>query len=78
VNGFAVENQESNVGEGGIAAPILDRHGVAAGSVGVVGPTERVLTAAATSVLSRAVVDTARAISRDMSGRRMAMSPDER
>jgi DNA-binding IclR family transcriptional regulator len=77
-NGFAVENQESNVGEGGIAAPILDRHGVGIGSVGIVGPTERLLTSAATASLARAVVDTARAISRDMSGRRHAMSPEAR
>jgi DNA-binding IclR family transcriptional regulator len=76
-NGYALENQESNVGEGGIAAPILDRHGVSAGAVGVVGPTERLLTSTATASLSRAVVDTARAISRDMSGRRHAMALEQ-
>jgi DNA-binding IclR family transcriptional regulator len=76
-NGYAVENQESNVGEGGIAAPILDRRGVSAGSVGIVGPTERLLTSASTASLARAVVDTARAISRDMSGRRLSIALDE-
>jgi DNA-binding IclR family transcriptional regulator len=76
-NGYAVENQESNVGEGGIAAAIVDRRGVAAGSVGIVGPTERLLTPAGTASLARAVVDTARAISRDMSGRRLTVALDE-
>ncbi|MDX6223352.1 MAG: hypothetical protein QOD91_2406 [Frankiales bacterium] len=75
--GYAVEDQESNVGEGGIAAAILDRHGVGAGSVGIVGPTERLLASTATTSLARAVVDTARAISRDMSGRRHAMALEQ-
>jgi len=36
--GFAVENQEANVGDGGIAAAIFDHGGRAVGSMGVVGP----------------------------------------
>lgn len=68
--GYAVENQEANVGDGGIAAPILDRRGAVAGSVGVVGPVERLLSRDATPTLARAVVDTARAVTRDMGGRR--------
>lgn len=68
-DGFAVENQELNVGDGGIAAPIFDRRGEAAGSVGIVGPAERLLLPAGRLALARAVVETARAISRDLSGR---------
>jgi DNA-binding IclR family transcriptional regulator len=75
-DGYAVENQESNVGDGGIAAPITDRRGLAAGSVGIVGPAERLLARGAAAHLTRAVVDTARAISRDMSGRRLTVALD--
>jgi DNA-binding IclR family transcriptional regulator len=75
--GYAVENQESNVGEAGIAAVILDRRGFSAGAIGIVGPTERLLSSKATPELGRAIVETARAISRDMSGRRLALGPDE-
>jgi len=75
--GYSVENQELNVGDGGIAAPIFDRRGVVAGSVGVVGPTERLLAPAARPALARAVVETARAISRDLSGRRLSMAVDQ-
>jgi DNA-binding IclR family transcriptional regulator len=76
-NGYAVENQESNVGEAGIAAPIVDRRGISAGSIGVVGPFERLLTPSVSTSLGRAVVETARAISRDMSGRRLAVALDD-
>jgi DNA-binding IclR family transcriptional regulator len=68
-DGYAIENQELNVGDGGIAAPIFDRRGGVAGSVGVVGPAERLLSPAGRVALARGVVETARAISRDLSGR---------
>ena len=64
--GFAVENQEANVGDAGLAAPVFDHSGQAVGSIGVVGPAERLLTRAARAQLSRAVVETARAVSRDL------------
>jgi DNA-binding IclR family transcriptional regulator len=70
-DGYAVENQESNVGDAGIASAIIDRRGQAVGAVGVVGPTERLLARDELAALARAVVDTARAISRDMNGRRL-------
>lgn len=73
-DGFAVENQELNVGDGGIAAPIFDRRGEAAGSIGIVGPAERLLSPAGRLTLARAVVETARAISRDLSGRLLGIS----
>jgi DNA-binding IclR family transcriptional regulator len=71
--GYAVENQEANVGDGGIAAAIVDRNGVPAGAVGVVGPADRLLAPTRIELLARDVVDTARAISRDMTGRRVAL-----
>src|ERR1700728_4402554 len=40
--GYAVENEEATVGDAGIAAPIAGREGVA-GSIGLVGPAERIL-----------------------------------
>jgi len=64
--GYAVENQEANVGDAGLAAPVFDHSGQAVGSIGVVGPAERLLTRTARAQLSRAVVETARAVSRDL------------
>jgi DNA-binding IclR family transcriptional regulator len=68
--GFAIENQEANVGDGGIAAPVYDHSGRAVGSLGVVGPAERLLARPARTSLSRAVVETARAVSRDLGASR--------
>ena len=68
--GFAVENQEANVGDAGLAAPVFDHSGHAVGSIGVVGPAERLLTRTARAQLSRAVVETARAVSRDLGAAR--------
>jgi DNA-binding IclR family transcriptional regulator len=64
--GYAVENEEATVGDAGIAAPIIGREGVVAGAIGVVGPAERILDRATQSELSRAVVESARSISRDL------------
>jgi DNA-binding IclR family transcriptional regulator len=75
--GFAVENQEANVGDGGIAAAIFDHGGRAVGSLGVVGPAERLLQRQAKARLSRAVVETARAVSRDLGATR-ALPADPR
>lgn len=68
--GVAVENQEANVGDAGIGAPILDHAGRVVGSLGVVGPAERLLQRQARTRLARAVTDTARAISRDLGASR--------
>lgn len=64
--GYAVEDQEATVGDAGIAAPIVSREGTVAGSIGLVGPAERLLAATAQDDLTRAVVDSARSISRDL------------
>jgi DNA-binding IclR family transcriptional regulator len=68
--GVAIENQEANVGDAGIAAAILDHANHVVGSLGVVGPAERLLQRQARARLSRAVMDTARAVSRDLGASR--------
>jgi len=64
--GYAIEDQEATVGDAGIAAPIVSREGTVAGSIGLVGPAERLLAGTARDDLTRAVVDSARSISRDL------------
>jgi DNA-binding IclR family transcriptional regulator len=64
--GYAVEDQEATVGDAGVAAPIVNREGGVAGSIGVVGPAERLLVPASRDNLARAVVDAARSVSRDL------------
>jgi DNA-binding IclR family transcriptional regulator len=73
-NGYAVEDQEATVGDAGVAAPIMNRHGVVAGSIGVVGPVERLLAPGNRDELARAVVDAARSVSRDLGAGRAALS----
>jgi len=64
--GYAVEDQEATVGDAGIAAPIVNRAGATVGSIGLVGPAERLLASAPVAELARAVVESARSISRDL------------
>ena len=69
--GYAVEDQEATVGDAGIAAPIVNREGAVAGSIGLVGPAERLLARGVHAKLARAVVESARLVSRDLgAGRR--------
>lgn len=60
--GFAVDDEESEVGMRGIAAPIFDARGLAVASVGVVGPVQR-FTAPRQRALAAMVAATAQAIS---------------
>ncbi|HXP19141.1 MAG TPA: IclR family transcriptional regulator [Streptosporangiaceae bacterium] len=64
--GYAVEDQEATVGDAGVAAPIVNRDGGVAGSIGVVGPSERLLARPARDDLARAVIESARSVSRDL------------
>ncbi len=64
--GYAVEDQEATVGDAGVAAPIVNREGGVVGSMGVVGPAERLLAPSAREELARAVVESARSVSRDL------------
>lgn len=60
--GYAFEDEESEVGMRGVAAPIFDAGGRPVASVGVVGPVQR-FTAPRQRALAAQVVATARAIS---------------
>jgi DNA-binding IclR family transcriptional regulator len=64
--GYALENSEATVGDAGIAAPIVSREGTVAGAIGLVGPAERLLAPGARDELIRAVVESARSVSRDL------------
>ena len=65
-NGYAVEDQEATVGDAGVAAPIMNRHGSVAGAIGVFGPADRLLAAGTKDELARAVLESARSVSRDL------------
>jgi DNA-binding IclR family transcriptional regulator len=64
--GYAVEDQEATVGDAGLAAPIVSREGAVAGAIGLVGPAERLLAPLVREELARAVVESARSVSRDL------------
>jgi DNA-binding IclR family transcriptional regulator len=64
--GYAVEDQEATLGDAGIAAPVYDWSGRAVGALGIVGPADRLLDAAAERRFADAVRSTARALSRDL------------
>jgi DNA-binding IclR family transcriptional regulator len=46
-SGYALEDQESALGDAGVAAPVFDRSGGVAGAIGIVGPVERLFDGAA-------------------------------
>jgi DNA-binding IclR family transcriptional regulator len=64
--GYAVEDQEATVGDAGLAAPIVNREGIVAGAIGLVGPAERLLAPPSIDELARAVMESARSVSRDL------------
>jgi DNA-binding IclR family transcriptional regulator len=64
--GYAVDDQESTLGDAGIAAPVFDRSGQVIGAIGIVGPVERVLVEPARQEHAVAVRETARNLSRDL------------
>jgi len=69
--GFAVEDEEAVIGEGEIAAPVLDHRGHPVGAIGVVGPVERVVPDGPPRAdLIAAVKEVARGLSRDLAGGR--------
>jgi DNA-binding IclR family transcriptional regulator len=69
-SGYAMEDQESTLGDAGIAAPVFDRSGEVAGALGVVGPVERLLAETRREALAVAVRETARNLSRDLGAAR--------
>ncbi|GAB2930403.1 IclR family transcriptional regulator [Streptomyces mayteni] len=70
--GYALEDQESALGDAGIAAPVFGRGGEVAGAIGVVGPVERLLVEPARREIAVAVRETARNLSRDLGAPRRA------
>ncbi|MFI1169881.1 IclR family transcriptional regulator, partial [Streptomyces sp. NPDC020801] len=70
--GYAIEDQESAIGDAGIASPVFDRSGEVVGAIGLVGPVERLLAEPARQELAVAVRETARNLSRDLGAPRGA------
>jgi DNA-binding IclR family transcriptional regulator len=68
--GLARERDEAVLGESGVAAPIFDHAGHAVGAIGVAGDTQRVLPRGPARGLAGAVVDAARAVSRELGASR--------
>ncbi|WP_255955390.1 IclR family transcriptional regulator [Streptomyces odontomachi] len=68
--GYAVEDQESAIGDAGIASPVFDRSGQVVGALGVVCPVERLRTDRAREELAVAVREIARNLSRDLGASR--------
>jgi len=64
--GCAFEDQESALGDAGIAAPVFDRSGRVVGAMGIVGPVERLLVETAREEHALAVREVARNLSRDL------------
>ena len=64
--GYALEDQESTIGDAGIAAPVFDRSARVAGAIGIVGPVERLLVEPAREAHAVMVRETARNLSRDL------------
>jgi DNA-binding IclR family transcriptional regulator len=70
--GYAVEDQESALGDAGLAAPVFDRAGLVVGAIGVVGAVERVAAAHRRDEFAAAVREAARNLSRDLGAPRGA------
>ncbi|MFG2196692.1 IclR family transcriptional regulator [Streptomyces sp. NPDC048639] len=64
--GYALEDQESTLGEAGIASPVFDRYGDPAGAIGTVGPVERLLAEADRQRHAVAVREVATLLSREL------------
>jgi DNA-binding IclR family transcriptional regulator len=64
--GLARERDEAVIGESSVAAPIFDHSGHAVGAIGVAGDTQRVLPRGPARGLAPAVVEAARAVSREL------------
>jgi IclR family acetate operon transcriptional repressor len=60
-NGFAQNNEERNVGVRAIAAPVLDRAGVARAAIAIQGPTVR-MPPERTAEIAQSAVETARRV----------------
>jgi DNA-binding IclR family transcriptional regulator len=75
--GYAREDQESTLGDAGIAAPVFDRSGLA-GAIGVVGPVERLLADEQGQELAVKVREVARQLSRELGAGRTPVASSAR
>jgi len=73
--GLARERDEAVLGESSVAAPIFDHGGHAVGAIGVAGDTQRVLPRGPARGLAAAVVEAARAVSRELGAGRWPAGP---
>ncbi|MFD5749198.1 IclR family transcriptional regulator [Streptomyces sp. NPDC127033] len=64
--GYALEDQESTLGEAGIASPVFDRYGDPVGAIGIVGPVEQLLAEAGRQRHAVAVREVATLLSREL------------
>jgi DNA-binding IclR family transcriptional regulator len=67
----ATEDQETIVGDAGIASPVFDNRGEVVGAIGVTGPVERLLPAKGSAPAAQLVREAARALSRELGAGRM-------
>jgi DNA-binding IclR family transcriptional regulator len=74
--GFARERDEAVLGESSVAAPIFDHAGLAVGSIGIVGDTERIIPRGPARGVTGAVIEAARGVSRELGARRWPASPE--
>ncbi|HLK43408.1 MAG TPA: IclR family transcriptional regulator [Thermoleophilia bacterium] len=70
--GYALEDQESALGDAGIAAPVFTRASTVAGAIGIVGPVERIFDDSARQEHIVAVREIARHLSRELGAGRGA------
>ena len=68
--GYTLEDQESALGDAGVAAPVYARSGDVAGAIGVVGPVERLLSESRQEEIAVAVRETGRNLSRELGATR--------
>ena len=71
---LATEDQETIVGDAGIAAPVFDNRGNVVGAIGLTGPVERLLPGKASPPAAQLVREAARALSRELGAGRLAGS----
>ncbi|MFT3874160.1 MAG: IclR family transcriptional regulator [Nocardioides sp.] len=65
----AFESDEAVIGESSVAAPVLDRGGVAVGAIGVVGESSRLFADHPEREVASAVLEAAAGLSRELGGR---------
>ena len=71
--GYAREDQESTIGDAGLAAPVFDRSGLA-GAIGLVGPVERLLADGQDLEQAVKVREVARQLSRELGAGRAPLA----